>query len=61
MVLNSGVCTIFGIERKKVARGWRKLRGEKLRDFCFSSDVIRVVRSRGMRWIECVVHAGEKR
>jgi hypothetical protein len=61
MVLNSGVCTIFGIERKEVARGWRKLRSEKLHDFFFSSNVITVVRSRGMRWTERVVHAGEKR
>jgi hypothetical protein len=61
MVLNSGVCTIFGIERNEVARGWRKLHSEKLRDFFFSSDVITMVRSRGMRWTERVIHAGEKR
>jgi hypothetical protein len=52
---------MFGTERKGVARGWRKLRSEKLLDICFSSDVITMVRSRGMRWTGRVVHAGEKR
>ena len=61
MVLSSGVCTIFGIDRKEVARAWIRLLSEKLRDFCFSSDVITVVRSRGLKWTERVVHAGEKR
>jgi hypothetical protein len=33
-----------------VAEGWRKLRNEELRDLYSSSNIIRMVKSRRMRW-----------
>jgi hypothetical protein len=61
MVVKTGVWTTFGIEGKGVTGDWRKLHGKKLRDFCSSSDVITVIRSRRMRWTGHVACAGEKR
>jgi hypothetical protein len=59
-VLANGVLrTIFGPRRGEVTGEWRKLRNEELNDFCSSSNVIRVFKSRKMRWTEHIeVHSG---
>jgi hypothetical protein len=60
-VLTRMVRIIFRLKRDEVAGGWRKLHNEELRDLYPTPSVIRIVKSRGMRWMEHVVRIGEKR
>jgi hypothetical protein len=41
---------IFGSKRDEVTGGWRKLHNEGLRDLYSSPSIIRIVKSRRMRW-----------
>jgi hypothetical protein len=41
---------IFGPKREKVAGGWRRLHNEKLHSFYSLSNIIRLIKSRRMRW-----------
>jgi hypothetical protein len=41
---------IFELKRVEVAGGWRKLHNEELHDLYSSPIVIRMLRSRKMRW-----------
>jgi hypothetical protein len=41
---------IFGPKRYKVTGEWRKLHNEELNDLYTSSNIIRVIKSRRMRW-----------
>jgi hypothetical protein len=52
---------IFGPRRDKVTREWRKLRNEELRDLYSSPSIIRIIKSRRMRWADHVSRMGEKR
>jgi hypothetical protein len=52
---------IFGPKRDEVMGEWRKLRNEELRDLYSSPSIIRIIKSRGMRWAGHVVRMGEKR
>jgi hypothetical protein len=52
---------IFGPKRNEVTGGWRKLRNEELRDLYSSPSVIRIIKSRRMRWAGHVAGMGEKR
>jgi hypothetical protein len=52
---------IFGLKRDEVMGGWRKLRNEELRDLYSSPSIIRIIKSRRMRWVGHIVRMGEKR
>jgi hypothetical protein len=51
----------FGLKRDEVTGGWRKLHNEELRDFYSSLSIIRIIKSRRMRWAGHVAQMGEKR
>jgi hypothetical protein len=40
----------FGPKRDEVAGGWRKLHNEELHNFYSSPSIIRMIKSRRMRW-----------
>jgi hypothetical protein len=52
---------IFGPKRDEVTGEWRKLHNEKLHDFYSSPSIIRVIKSRRMRWAGHVASMGKKR
>jgi hypothetical protein len=52
---------IFGPKRDGMTGGWRKLHNEELHNLCSSSDIIRIMKSRRMRWAGHVARMGEKR
>jgi hypothetical protein len=52
---------IFGPGRDEVMGEWRKLHNEELRDLYSSSSMIRMIKSRRMRWAGHVTRKGEKR
>jgi hypothetical protein len=41
--------------------GWRKLHKEELRELYSSTSIIKIIRSRRMRWARHVTRRGEKR
>jgi hypothetical protein len=51
---------IFGPERD-VVTGWSKLHNEKLHNLYSSPSIIRIMKSRRMRWVGHVTQMGEKR
>jgi hypothetical protein len=52
---------IFGLKRDGVTGGWRKLPNEELHNFYASPSIIRIMKSRRMRWAGHVARMGEKR
>jgi hypothetical protein len=51
----------FGPKREEVAGGWRRLHNEELHNLYASIDVIRVIKSRWMKWVGHVARMGEMR
>ena len=49
---------VFGSKRDEVTGEWRKLYNEELRDLYFLSNIVRVVKSRRMRWAGHVARMG---
>jgi hypothetical protein len=52
---------IFGPKRDEVTGDWRKAHYEELRNLYFSPNIIRMIKSRRMRWEGHVARMGEKR
>jgi hypothetical protein len=50
---------IFGPKRDEVTGEWEKLQNEVLRDLYFSPSIIRIIKSRKMRWAGHVARMGE--
>jgi hypothetical protein len=47
---NRVVRKIFGPKRDEVIAGWRKLHNEELHNLYCSPSIIRMIKSRRMRW-----------
>jgi len=52
---------IFGLRREEVKVEWRRLHNKKLNDLYSSPNVVRVIKSRRMRWAGHVACMGEER
>jgi transcription termination factor 2 len=52
---------IFGPKRDEVTGEWRKLHNKELRDLYSSPSIIRIIKSRRMRWAGHVARMEEKR
>jgi hypothetical protein len=52
---------IFGPRRDEVTGEWRRLRNEELNDLYSSPNIVRVIKSRKMRWAGHVARKGEER
>jgi hypothetical protein len=52
---------IFGPRRQEVAGVWRRLHNKELHNLYASPDIIRVIKSKRMRWKKHVSHIGDMR
>jgi hypothetical protein len=60
-VFENRLLRIFGPRRDEVTGEWRKLHNEELRDLYPSPSIIRIMKSRRMRWAGYVARMVEKR
>jgi hypothetical protein len=52
---------MFGLKRDEVTGEWRKLQNEEFNDLYCSPNIVRVIKSRRMRWAGHVARMGERR
>jgi len=52
---------IFGPRRDEVTGEWRRLHNEELNDLYCSPNIVRVIKSRRMKWAGHVARMGERR
>jgi hypothetical protein len=52
---------IFGPRRDEATGEWRRLHNEELNDLYSSTNIVRVINSRKMRWAVHVARVGERR
>jgi PAS domain-containing protein len=57
---NRALRRIFGSKRDEVAGGWRKLHNKELRNLYSSPSIIRMIKSRRMRWAGHVTGMGRR-
>ena len=60
-ILSISVIRIFGPKRDEVMGEWRKLHNEELKGLYSSPNILRVIKSRRMRWVGHVARMGEGR
>ena len=58
---NMVLTRIFGPRRDEVTGEWRRLHNEELNDLYCSPNIVRVIKSRRMRWTGHVARMGEER
>ena len=61
MLENMVLRRIFGPRRDRVMEEWRRLQNEELNDLYSSPNILRVIKSRRMRWAGHVARVGEER
>jgi len=52
---------IFGLKKDRVTGEWGKLQNEEINDLFFSPNIVWVIKSRRMIWVEHVAHIGKGR
>jgi hypothetical protein len=52
---------IFGPRRDEVTGDWRRLHNEEINDLYSSTNIVRVIKSRRMRWVGHVARMREER
>jgi hypothetical protein len=52
---------IFGPKREEVVGGWRRLHNKELHNVCASPSIIRVIKSRRVRWRVYVARMGDEK
>jgi hypothetical protein len=57
---NRALRRIFGPKRDEVTGEWRRLHNKELYALYFSPDIIRVIKSRRLRWTGYVARMGER-
>ena len=58
---NRALRRIFGPKRDEVKGEWEKIHNEELNDLYTSTNIARVIKSRGMRWMGHVTDMGERK
>jgi hypothetical protein len=58
---NRVLSKIFGLKKDGVTGGWRNLHNKELHDMYSSPSIIRIIKSRNIRWAGHVAPMGEKR
>jgi hypothetical protein len=58
-VFENRALRIFRPKRDEVTGGWRKLHNEELHNLFSSPSIIRIIKSRRMRWAGHVAQMGE--
>ena len=58
---NMVLSRIFGTRKDEVTGEWRRLHNEELNDLYSSPNIVRVTKSRRMRWDGHVARMGEER
>jgi hypothetical protein len=61
LIIDRVLRRIFGPKRDKVTRECRKLHNEELHGLYPSPNIVRVIKSRRMRWAGSVARMGEER
>jgi hypothetical protein len=61
MVFENRLLRIFGPRRDEVTGDWRKLHNEKLHNFYSSPNIIRMIKSRRIKWAGHIARMGQKR
>jgi hypothetical protein len=60
-IFENTVLRIFGPNKEEVAGIWRILHNEELRNLCATSNIIRMIKSRTMRWAKHVAYKEDMR
>ena len=60
MFENMVLWRIFGPRRDEITGEWRRLHNEELNDLYSSPNIVRVIKSRRMRWAGHVARMGEE-
>jgi hypothetical protein len=58
--LNRALRRIFGPKRDKITGEWRRLHNEELNDLYSAPNIIRVTKSRRMRWAGTIARMGDR-